>query len=207
MSFQPRWRSMLLLLALTLGYATYAYRGAGTQAVLGSEDGASRPIGARTHGNCLGAAANAAAGMRDRAADRRMLALNVRLTDASAPICVYVGQALRVHLPASRAIGNEWVLEDGAPSVLRLETDPGGEPARRLLTAGVQSWEFRAEHSGHATLRFVNQRPWDAHFVQMRTAHFDVIVFLDSPVRYAAGTDRLASLTRCPIACAVGASN
>ena len=131
-------------------------------------------------GNCREAAADAAAGMPDRAAGMRMSALDVRLTDASEPVCVYVGQALRVHLPASPAIGYEWVLEDGAPPLLRLDTDPGGGPASRLLrtgTASVQSWEFRAEQSGHAALRFVYLQPWEARSMETRTAHFDVIVF------------------------------
>lgn len=178
MSFQPRTRSMLLLLAIIACWVMYAYRGAGEQAAPGSEGGAVRPIGARAHGNCREAAVDAAAGMPDRAAGLRMSALDVGLADASGPVCVYVGQALRVHLPASPAIGYEWALEDGGPPLLRLETDPGGEPASLLRTgtASVQSWEFRAERSGHAALRFVYRRPWEARSMQARTAHFDVMV-------------------------------
>jgi predicted secreted protein len=177
--FRPRWRSVLLLLAPIVCFATYAYRGAGEQAAPESVAGTPRPIGARAQGNCPEAAADTAAGMPDRAAGPRSSALEVGLTDASEPVCVYVGQALRVHLPASPATGYEWVLEDGAPQLLRLETDPGGEPASRLLrtgTASLQSWEFRAERSGHAALRFVDRRPWEALSKPARTAQFDVMV-------------------------------
>jgi predicted secreted protein len=176
MPFQPRWRSVLL--GLIACCATHAYRGAGEQAALGAGEGAARPIGARAHGNCREAAADVAAGMPDRVAGLRMSALDVRLTDASQPVCVYVGQALRVHLPASPAVGYEWVLEDGVPPLLRLETDPGGEPASwlRTGTASVQSWEFRAERPGHAALRFVYRRPWEVRSKQTRTSQFDVIV-------------------------------
>jgi predicted secreted protein len=174
MPFQPRWRSVLL--GLVACYATHADRGAG--AALRSEDGVASPIGAQAHGNCREAAGDAAAGMPDRVAGLPMSALDVRLADASEPVCVLVGQALRIHLPASPAIGYEWVLEDGVPLLLRLETDPGGEPASwlRTGTASVQSWEFRAERSGHAALRFVYRRPWEARSKQTRMAQFDVIV-------------------------------
>ncbi|GAB3090391.1 protease inhibitor I42 family protein [Lysobacter terrae] len=167
------------MLALTACYATYAYRRLGEQAAPRPEDDVASHIGARPPGNCRETTADAAAQKPNRVAGLEPSALDVLLTDASKPVCVYKGQALRIHLPASPAIGYEWVLEDGAPSVLRLETDPGGEPTSRLLTAttSVQSWEFRAEHSGRATLHFACQRPWDAHFMQMRTARFDVIVF------------------------------
>jgi len=106
-----------------------------------------------------------------------LAALDVVLADASKPICVYVGQALRIHLPASPALGYEWVLEAGAPSMLRLENDPGGASASRLRTgASEQRWEFRAERSGHAALRFVLRRPWEARDMQTRSAYFVVVV-------------------------------
>ena len=101
-------------------------------------------------------------------------ALDVLLTDASGPIRVTVGQTLRIHLAASPAMGYEWVLEEGAFPLLRLEADPDG--AERRLHNGKASehrWEFRAARSGHAALRFVSRRPWE---VPSRTVQFDVVV-------------------------------
>jgi len=101
-------------------------------------------------------------------------ALDVLLTDASGPVRVSVGQTLRIHLTASPAMGYEWVLEEGAFPLLRLEADPDG--AERRLRDGKASedrWEFRAARSGHAALRFVSRRPWE---VPSRTVQFDVVV-------------------------------
>jgi predicted secreted protein len=93
----------------------------------------------------------------------------------AAPLCLEVGQLLRIHLPASPATGYDWVLEQGPLPLLSLEIVPGVESSRLRTRAGrVCSWVFRAEHVGHAPLRFAYRRSWDAE--PARFAEFDVTV-------------------------------
>ena len=93
----------------------------------------------------------------------------------AAPLCLEVGQALRVGLPGSPATGYGWVLEQGALPQLSLEIVPGVEPTRLRTRAGVMhSWVFRAERPGHARLRFAYRRSWDTE--PARFAEFNVTV-------------------------------
>src|SRR6478672_7833161 len=87
----------------------------------------------------------------------------LEVSPGAAPLCLEVGQRLRIHLPASPATGYDWVLEQGPLPLLSLEIVPGVEPSRFRNRPGlVCSWVFRADHVGHAPLRFAYRRSWDA---------------------------------------------
>lgn len=116
--------------------------------------------------------------LRRTGARRPAIALDIAASGAEAPIRLEVGQALRIQLPSSAASGYDWALQGGLPPLLRMETDPGGEPlsALRAGATAAQTWSFRAEHPGHATLSFAYRRPWEAGSVPARIAAFDITV-------------------------------
>ncbi|MBF6024059.1 protease inhibitor I42 family protein [Lysobacter niastensis] len=97
------------------------------------------------------------------------------------PIRLDIGQRLRVHLPASPASGYSWQLEASPPPFLLMETDPGLGAAASLRTrnamASVDTWTFRAQKQGRASLRYAYRRQWDnTSMPPVRAAVFDIEV-------------------------------
>src|SRR5688572_6097389 len=83
--------------------------------------------------------------------------LDIGMANAGDPIRLEVGQVLRIHLPASPATGYGWELQQGPPSFLSIEADPGGDPltfAPPRASEGIMSWRFRARAAGTDLLQF-----------------------------------------------------
>jgi len=87
-------------------------------------------------------------------------AVDVGPTKAGVLQRLHVGQALRVHLRASPASGDQWTFVDPLPPELLMESDPGLLPFDDVQQGAMQTWTFRAEHPGHARLSFVRRRPF-----------------------------------------------
>ena len=105
--------------------------------------------------------------------------LDAGLANAIAPIRLQVGQALRVHLPASPASGYGWELQQEPAAFLIIEADPGGDPltlTRPGSDSRFMSWRFRAKDTGSTLLKFRYGRPWEtgAHSGRTETFRIDV---------------------------------
>lgn len=109
----------------------------------------------------------------------RLPTLDVGPADASPPIRMQVGQALRIHLPASSANGYDWELQQDPAPFLSIEADPGGDPltlTRPGSDSRFMSWRFRANGAGRTLLKFRYGRPWEtgADAGRTETFHIDV---------------------------------
>lgn len=112
-------------------------------------------------------------------ARERLPALDVGPDDTSAPIRMQVGQALRIHLPASSASGYGWELQQDPAPFLSIEADPGGDPltlTRPGSDSRFMSWRFCAKGTGRASMKFRYGRPWEtgADAGRTETFHIDV---------------------------------
>ena len=104
--------------------------------------------------------------------------LDIGLANAADPIRLQVGQAVRVHLPASPASGYGWELQEPA-ALLSIEADPGGDPltfTRSGSDSRVMSWRFRAHDRGSTLLKFRYGRPWETRADSRRTETFHIDV-------------------------------
>lgn len=102
--------------------------------------------------------------------------------DATAnPIRLSIGQRLRIHLPASPATGYGWQLLEGPPPFLLMETDPGLGAMATIRPRGrmpsADTWTFRAQGQGRASLRYAYRRQWEnSSMPPVRMAVFDIAV-------------------------------
>ncbi|WP_343223427.1 protease inhibitor I42 family protein [Lysobacter sp. KIS68-7] len=102
--------------------------------------------------------------------------VEIDATNVGAPtIRIAVGQALRIRLPASPASGQDWVLDGDLPPFLRVETDPGLDPAQGPAPRIVQTWSFRACQRGRGRVRFLRRPPWDAGAASARRETLDIV--------------------------------
>lgn len=105
--------------------------------------------------------------------------LDIGMANEVDPIRLQVGQVLRIHLPASPATGYGWELQQGPPTFLSIEADPGGDPltfAPPRSSSGIMSWRFRARGTGTALLKFRYTRPWETGASEARFETFRVEV-------------------------------
>ncbi len=105
--------------------------------------------------------------------------LDIGMANAVDPIRLQVGQVLRIHLPASPATGYGWELQQGPPTFLSIEADPGGDPltfAPPRSNSGIMSWRFRARGTGSALLKFRYTRPWETGASDARLETFRIEV-------------------------------
>ena len=124
--------------------------------------------------------ANAAMGtpvIRDAppAQHARDLVLDVDATNASAPIRIAVGQALRIRLPASPASGDDWTLDGDLPDFLRVEIVPGLEPVPATALRVAQTWRLRAHQRGRGQVHFMRRHPWDADAASTHRETLDIV--------------------------------
>ena len=89
-----------------------------------------------------------------------------------APIRLSVGQVMRVRLPASPASGYDWVLAEGLPGGLGVESDPGLAPT----PAVAQTWRFRARERGRGQVRFVRRPRIGTEPTASRFETLDIVV-------------------------------
>ena len=104
--------------------------------------------------------------------------LDIGPANAAGPIRLQVGQALRVHLPASPASGYRWELQEPT-ALLSIEADPGGDPltfTRLGSDSRFMSWRFRAKDTGITLLKFRYGRPWETGADSGRTETFHIDV-------------------------------
>jgi hypothetical protein len=71
--------------------------------------------------------------------------------------------------------------------LLRLNADPGGAATSllRAVRASKQAWEFRAQRSGRAALRFVTWRRVELGHLDAHIVDFDVVVRDSAPTNQA----------------------
>lgn len=103
--------------------------------------------------------------------------LDIGPTKTATPIVLQVGQALRVHLPASPASGLGWELQHEPPPLLSIEADPGGDPlklTRPGANSRFMSWRFRAQRTGRTLLEFRYGQIWDTDAKTGRTETFEI---------------------------------
>ena len=143
--------------------------------------GACQPLQEHANGTDASGAPAHDAGRADATANvgERLPTLDVGPADASAPIRMQVGQALRIHLPASSAGGYGWELEQDPARFMSIEADPGGDPltlTRPGSDSRFMSWRFRAKGTGRTLLKFRYGRPWEtgADAGRTETFHIDV---------------------------------
>ncbi|TQD47057.1 protease inhibitor I42 family protein [Lysobacter aestuarii] len=110
--------------------------------------------------------------------------LDIRSTDEDTPVNLVVGQAVRIHLPASPATGHAWELEGSVPPLLDMEADPGLAPfpsGAPRAGGDTQTWRLRAVGPGRIVLDFVSRRDWAATMAPTRRARFVIDIIAPAP--------------------------
>jgi inhibitor of cysteine peptidase len=103
--------------------------------------------------------------------------VTVQESDAGKNIDAKAGQTIVIRLTSNRSTGYRWLLQPGS-GVLESLSDASYTPNAPSDAGGggVESWSFRAQHSGQETLRFEYRRPWENGVQAAKTLSFPVTV-------------------------------
>lgn len=103
--------------------------------------------------------------------------VTVQESDAGKSIAAKAGQTIVIRLESNRSTGYRWLLQPGS-GVLESLSDASYTPRApgEVGEAGIETWSFRAQHSGQETLRFEYRRPWENGVQAAKTLSFPVTV-------------------------------
>jgi inhibitor of cysteine peptidase len=88
------------------------------------------------------------------------------------PLSLHSGQDVLITLSSNPSTGFLWEIQDAAPGVLR-SLGPGvysnPEDAGLVGSAGLSTWQYKAQYPGNGRLLMVYRRSWEADVAPAKT--------------------------------------